>query len=232
MKGWEVQLIDKIERAEGTNSFRFNRPRDFEYRPGQYFFISIPKEERHLMHHFSFSSSPTEKDHIEFTTRVRDSEFKQTMDSLPIGSKVNITEVHGEFTLEERMKKTAFVCGGIGITATRSNIRWADDTKADVDIVLLYANHNLEAAAFQKELEELSGNHVNVVHILSEPGEGWTGPKGHIDAGFIKANVPDLRERRFFVSGPPAMVESIRKLLEDELVVQKERIKLENFLGY
>ncbi|RMF90891.1 MAG: hypothetical protein D6733_02720, partial [Methanobacteriota archaeon] len=59
---WEVPLVEKIERAAGTKSFRFSRPPDLNYLPGQYFFIYIPREDvGELLHHFSFSSSPTEK---------------------------------------------------------------------------------------------------------------------------------------------------------------------------
>lgn len=232
MKGWDVRYIEKIERAVGTKSFRFERPKDFDYLPGQYFFVSIPKgKERWLLHHFSFSSSPTEP-HIEFTTRMRDSEYKNTMDSLPYGIIVRITEVHGDFTVGEKMKKVAYVCGGIGITPARAMIRWAADTEADIDIVLLYANRNLASTAFREELDEMSGERLKAVHILSRPEEGWTGPSGHIDSNFVRAQVPDWKERYFFVSGPPAMVDAIRKVLKEDVGVQQDQIKLENFLGY
>lgn len=232
MKGWDVRYIEKIERAIGTKSFRFERPKDFDYLPGQYFFVSIPKDkDRWLLHHFSFSSSPTEP-HIEFTTRMRDSEYKNTMDTLPYGTIVRVNEVHGDFTVGEKMKKVAYVCGGIGITPARSTIRWAADTATDIDIVLLYANRNLASAAFRKELDELSGERLKVVHILSGPEEEWTGPTGHIDVDFVHDQVPDWSERIFFVSGPPAMVEAIRKVLEEDVGVSKDQLKVENFLGY
>jgi ferredoxin-NADP reductase len=232
MKTWDVCYIERIERAEETKSFRFERPEDLGYLPGQYFFISIPKDEdQWLLHHFSFSSSPTES-HIEFTTRMRDSEYKNTMDSLAYGTICRINEIHGEFTIDENMMKVVFVCGGIGITAARSNIRWAADTESDVDIILLYANRNLAGAAFREELDELSSEHLKVVHILSKPEEGWTGPSGHINADLVRANVPDWRERHFFISGPPAMVEAIKTVLTEEVGVPKGRIKTENFLGY
>lgn len=233
MKGWEVKFIEKIERAIGTKSFRFNRPDTMKYLPGQYFFISIPKEGgRKLVHHFSFSSSPTEKDFFEFTTRIRDSEFKQTLDKLPVGTEVQITEIHGEFTLLDDVKKAVFISGGIGITAALSNIAWAADTKAGIDIILLYANRNQSATAFREELDEMTGPGLKVVHILSEPEEGWKGPTGHIDADFIRSQAPDWSERIFYISGPPAMVEAVKKVLSEETGIDEERIKTENFLGY
>jgi ferredoxin-NADP reductase len=231
MKGWDTRYLEKIERAEGTKSFRFQRPEDLNYLPGQYFFISIPKENRQLIHHFSFSSSPTEP-HIEFTTRIRDSEFKKTMDSLRPGSRVHIREVLGDFILDESMKKVVYLCGGIGITPARSTIRWARDTESDLDVVLLYANRNQSSTAFREELESLSGDHLRVYHILSHPEEGWEGSTGHINAEFVRTSVPDWRERNYFVSGPPALVTAMGKVLQEDMGISMTQIKMENFLGY
>jgi ferredoxin-NADP reductase len=233
MKEWEVRYFEKIKRAEVTTSFRFERPSDLEYLPGQYFFIEIPGEgDRRLVHHFSFSSTPSELDFIEFTTRIRESEFKQTIDALQLGSIVHVSEIHGEFTLDKRMEKVAFLCGGIGITATFSNISWAAETNAEIDIILLYANRNQRAIAFKNEIEELTGDRFKAIHILSQPEEGWTGFKGHIDAGFIHSQVPDWSERFFYISGPPAMVKTIKKVLTEGVGIPEDKIKTENFLGY
>ncbi len=143
MSSWEVRFTEKIDRSEGTKSFRFERPSDYDYLAGQFFIVSIPKEDSgSLVHHFTISSSPTEP-LLEFTTRIRDSEFKKRLDALPIGTKVTIRPPQGAFTLGEDMEKVAYICGGIGITTARSTLRWASDTSAGVDIVLLYGNRNL-----------------------------------------------------------------------------------------
>lgn len=232
MKGWEARFIEKIERAEGTKSFRFERPSDLDYLPGQYFFIALHIGEQTLMHHFSFSSSPTESRFIEFTTRIRDSEFKQAIDNMPPGTIVQVTEVHGEFTLKSELKKVVFICGGIGITAAISNIQWAADTKSEVDIVLLYANHNQQSVAFQDELNKLHKEHLKVVHILSKPEVGWKGLSGHINTDLVQSKVPDWRERMFFISGPPKMVEDIKNVLINGVGVPEKKLKMENYLGY
>jgi ferredoxin-NADP reductase len=231
MAEWEVPYIEDIGRAEGTKSFRFERPPDLNYIPGQYFFISIPKEGRKLIHHFSFSSSPTDS-FIEFTTRVRESEFKQTMDRLPHGTKVQIREIHGDFILDEKRKMVLFLCGGIGITPAWSMIRWVAAKKADFDMVLIYANRNKVSTAFSDELKELSGPRLKVFHILSKPEDDWKGAVGHVDANFIGSSVPDWKDRFFYVSGPPAFNEAIKKVVLDDLKISKANLKLENFLGY
>ncbi len=232
MSEWNIKLIEKIERTLDIKSFRFKCPDDLNYLPGQFFFIYIPKEDgTMIMHHFSFSSSPTES-YVEFTTRIRDSEFKKRLDQLPIGFSVKANSVSGKFTLSNGFSKVVFICGGIGITAARSNIRWAKDTQAQIDIILLYGNRNFQTIAFNKELEKLSGDYLKIIHILSDPAEEWKGPTGQINAEFIRSSVPDYKERVWFISGPPAMVKSITTILTEEIGVDLENVKRENYVGY
>ncbi len=72
-------LTEKLARTPGTMSFRFERPDGYDYRAGQWFVITLPgpgsEEER--THHFTLSSSPTEP-HLEFTTRLTGSAWKQS----------------------------------------------------------------------------------------------------------------------------------------------------------
>ncbi|GAF87680.1 unnamed protein product, partial [marine sediment metagenome] len=158
MPAWNVKLTDKIERTSDIISFRFEQPEDLTYLPGQFFFVYIPAEAGgNMMHHFSFSSSPSEP-FIEFTTRIRDSPFKKRLNQLEIGTTVEIASVSGQFTLTEEMKKVVFICGGIGITAARSNIKWIIDSHSHsiVDIILLYGNRNYNNIAFKDELEKFT----------------------------------------------------------------------------
>ena len=233
MSEWKVKLIEKIERTADIKSFRFERPKDFNHLPGQFSYFYIPKEEGgELFHHFTISSSPTEPNFIEFTTRIRESEYKQRLDKLPLGSTIKVSTILGKFILTQKFNKVVFICGGIGITAARSNIRWAIDTHADVDIILLYANRNLNNIAFKEELEAISDENFKIYHILSQPEDSWKGWKGRINPQFILANVPDWEERGWYVSGPPAMVDAIEKILTEDICVPMGIIREEFYIGY
>ena len=232
MPEWNVKLTDKIERTSDITSFRFDPPEGLSYLPGQFFFIYIPSEvEGSLMHHFSFSSSPTEP-YIEFTTRIRDSWFKKRLNQLTIGTTIKIATVSGQFTVTEEMKKVVFVCGGIGITAARSNIKWVLDSHSNIDMILLYGNRDSNNVAFKDELELIPEEKFKMFHILSDPEEGWGGPKGYINAEFVSSSVLDLLERMWFISGPPAMVKSIKTILTTVLNIPERKVKTENYVGY
>jgi ferredoxin-NADP reductase len=232
MPSWNVKLTDKIERTSDITSFRFELPEDLSYLPGQFFFVYIPADDGgNIMHHFSFSSCPSEP-FIEFSTRIRDSPFKNRLNQLKNGTLVEIASVSGQFTVTKEMEKVVFVCGGIGITAARSNIKWVINSGVLVDMILLYGNRDINNIAFKDELEQISGNNFRVFYILSAPGEGWKGPKGFINAEFISSSVSDLMERIWFISGPPAMVKSTKETLTEVLRVPERKIKTENYVGY
>jgi len=48
----------------------------------------------------------------------------------------------------------------------------------------------------------------------------------------ITGEIPDYKERVFFVCGPPAMVETLNNILKDKLSIPAEKIVTENFTGY
>lgn len=233
MGEWEVGFLGKKDRATATKTYAFERPSDLEYLPGQFFFVEIPSDVpgETLRHHFSFSSSPTEPN-IEFTTRLTGHEFKNAMDALAPGTRVRISGPLGDFIAKPSMRKVAYVVGGIGVTTARSTIRWALDSGADLDIALIYGNRNRASTAFRDELDTVRSERIRIFEVLSDPDEGWTGIAGHIDAGIVRAAVRDWPERYFFVSGPSSMVESLKRMLADEVGVQGDRLLTEDFLGY
>ncbi|MBI5231376.1 MAG: FAD-dependent oxidoreductase [Coriobacteriales bacterium] len=217
----------------GTRTFAFERPGEFEYRPGQFFFVLLPitGRERHLEHHFTLSSSPTEAN-LECTTRLTGRDFKDHLDRLEPGAVVRVGGPAGDFVPTSDMRKVAYVCGGIGITPARSALRWARDTNADIDITVLYSNRDLASTAFREEIEGLDSPPIRVVLTLTEPEAEWTGPKGRIDADVIREHIPDWEERHFFVSGPPPMVEAMVTMLTESVGVARQKLRREEFLGY
>lgn len=232
MGEWDVTYLGSRIRATDTKTFSFERPVDLDYAPGQFFFVLLTSvEPRPLEHHFSFSSSPTEPT-VEFTTRMTGHEYKNELDKLVPGERVHLAGPDGAFVLDPEMRKVAYVCGGIGITPARSSIRWVLDTRADIDVVALYANHDLEGTAFREEFADIDAPNVRVVNVLSAPAAGWSGRSGRIDAELVRSEVPDWDERDFFVSGAPVMVDALVRMLCEEVGVPPARVISEHFPGY
>lgn len=233
---FETKVIDIIQRTADVKSFRFSAPDDIQFKPGQFFFVTIKINNNEATKHFSFSNSPTEKGYIEFTKRLTDSEFSRALDRLRAGDWARIKMPYGQFTFEGEYEKVAFLSGGIGITPIRSMCKYACDMKLPTNIILLYGNKTEKDIAFYEDFftMEAENKNMRVVYTVDNPLDknAWKGRTGFITKDMVKEEIQDYCDRVFYVCGPPKMVDYVRVLLSDELKVDKDRIKFERFTGY
>ena len=230
---FETYVKEIIARTYNVTSFRFPRPETLSYKPGQFMFVTIKADGKELSKHFSMSSSPTEKGHIEFTKKLTESEFSTALKALKKGDWARIDAPYGKFTFEGEHEKIGLLGGGIGITPLRSMCRYCTDKRLNTKITLLYGNRSESDIAFREELETMQKQNENlkVVFILNEPSGGWKGATGVINAEMMKKEIPEYKETVFYTCGPPAMVEAMEKLIEN-LGLPREQLNREYFTGY
>ncbi len=230
---FETEVKRIIKRTYNVKSFRFDRPEGFLYKAGQWLFITIRIGGEEKQKYFTISSSPTETRFIEFTKKLTDHEFSNALDALKEGDWAKINAPYGEFTYEGEYPKIAMLSGGIGITPLRSIIKYCTDKQLSTSVILLYGNQTERDIVFKDQFEEMQRQNRNlkVVHTLAEPSESWKGYTGYINADMIKKEIPDYKERVFYICGPPKMVEAMENLLSS-LSVPKKQVKKENFYGY
>ena len=243
------RLIEKLPQVADVVSFRFERPEGYRFQAGQWFVVTFagPDPAEPYEHHFSHSDAPSAP-WLEFTTRLRGSEFKNALSALPIGSDVQVEGPYGSFVMPPDVERAAFLAGGIGITCVRSILRWVAHLHASAgapgeegegprlalrDIALFFANGSEDAIPFVAELAELAKSlpGLRVVHVLSRPGESWRGYSGHLDHNILAAELPDPDSWHYFVSGPPSFDQAMQEMLLG-WGIEAERIKMERFEGY
>ncbi len=237
---FETELLKKCRAAKNTYTFFFERPREFNFLPGQFMRLTLEISQtdgRGNHRFFSIASAPTEKDYLMITTRSNHSAFKKTLISLPIKSKVQISGPYGVFILKpEETSPHIFLAGGIGITPFRSMIVYASDMNLSIPIILFTSFSTVEEIVFQKELQEIATRHpwFRLVETITQPDESktpWRGIVGRIDSNLIKKYLPELSSSLFYIAGPPEMVEAIDNLVKS-LQVDDSRIRKEKFSGY
>ncbi len=230
---FETQFQEIIPRTYDVTSFRFPRPAELNYKAGQFFFITLRQGDKELSKHFSFSSSPTEKDHIEFTKKFTDHDFSLALKAAKVGDWARIDAPYGQFTFEGEYPKIVFLGGGIGITPFMSICKNATDKALNSKITLFYGCRTENDMAFRVELEELAkkNRNLNLIFIINQPTEQWKGAIGNINAEMIKQLLPDYQENLFFTCGPPPMIDAMEKLVVS-LGLPKEKLKRELFSGY
>jgi ferredoxin-NADP reductase len=101
------------------------------------------------------------------------------------------------------------------------------------EVKLLFANRSEKDIPFRDELDELAQRipQLRIVHVLSRPDESWPGYRGHIDEELLAQEISGPESRRYYLSGPPSLGESMRRLLVGRGVDQGSII-MEQFLGY
>jgi ferredoxin-NADP reductase len=229
----EATVSEVIVRTPSVKSIRVIPRETADFLAGQWLMVTLPQSPN-LKKPLSISNSPTEGGHLELTKKITSSEFSAAFSALKPGDRVRLRYPCGCFVFPCDMPKIAFLSGGIGITPIRSICRCLTDRGAETDAVLLYGNNSIDEIAFRDDLDAMCSRNpkLKVVHILREAPKDWKGHTGLITESIVRSEIPDYRERRFYLCGPPVMVESIQKILLGPLAVPRERIVTENFTGY
>ena len=145
------------------------------------------------------------------------------LDCMPLGEEVELKgptgeisyEGHGRFLIEGRRRsfaKVSLILGGSGITpgyqllsrvletdGDRTRLRVIDGNKSEADILL------------REQMDRLQERHpgqLQIAHVLSHPGEGWTGLRGHVNEEIVRQHAFGPEEGAVvFLCGPPAMIQ-------------------------
>jgi predicted ferric reductase len=206
----------------------------FDYQPGQFHFLTfldskaLPKQE----HHFTISSSPTQRDVV--TSTIKSSgDFTSQIARLEVGARVAVEGPFGRFsyTFFHDPSPYVFVAGGIGVTPLMAMLRHMRDTGDSREVLLLFANQTEKDIAFRDELEDMAAGgapRLTVVHVIAEPQAEWSGERGLLDKEKINRLITEPAERTWLLCCPPPMTEAVLESL-GELKVPFERIHTERF---
>ncbi len=229
MNRFQTRFIERIVRTPSSVSYRFKIPDGFAYKAGQYMLVDLGDT---LVHPLSLSDCPEEKSFIEFTKRMTGSPYCKRLESLEPGEEIIVNGPSGKFICAESGLPIVMIAGGIGITPIRSILKSHEKKNGDpCKIVLFYGNQNEEDIAFREELENIALPDYRVIHVLSDNTGMEAAYQGFINSDIIKKEVPDYGQATYMVSGPPVMVEAVKKSLAT-LKVPAEQIHTDIFLGY
>ncbi len=228
-----ARIKEVVPRTYNVKSIRFDTGEEIDFKAGQFLSVTLQNNPG-LKRYLSISSSPTEKGYLEFTKKITGSDFSKTLDQLKSGDSVGVQYPFGKFVLDDPAQRIAFISGGIGITPIRSIVKYAVDKNLGTDMVLIYANRSLKDIVFKEDFDAMQKFYpkLKVSHVLFEAAPGFKCIPGLINAQVIKNEVSDYPQRRFYLCGPPQMVEAMETILTEELQLTKENFVTENFKGY
>ena len=234
------RLLNRVEVAEGTIAFHFEKPTGFDFKPGQSADLTLPNppetDAEGNVRTFSIASAPFE-DQLMFATRMRDTAFKRALKKMPLGTVVKMDSAMGSFTLHKNSAKPAvFLAGGIGVTPFSSIVRQADHDRAPHKLYLFYSNRRPEDAPFVEVLQNLEKTNPQFRFIatmteMRRSKKNWNGETGRIDQEMLSKYLNDLRGPIYYVAGPPALVSGMRKMLVAS-GVDEDDIRSDEVSGY
>lgn len=224
----KLTLLEKKPETLDVVSFIFKPEEPATWKAGQFFHYVLhhrPTDERGSDRWFTISAAPYE-DHVQITTRFtpeKSSTFKNALKYLKEGDTIEISDLDGDFTLEDISKNYVFIAGGIGITPFRSILKQLEHEGKKIKATLLYANRD-ENIVFKKELEEIAAQNPDFsIHYIISPE--------HIDEEKIKSLVSNLTDSIFYISGPEPMVDGLGNTLKT-MGILDNNIKQDWFPGY
>jgi ferredoxin-NADP reductase len=141
---------------------------------------------------------------------------------------VTVDGPHGSFGFEAGMADAiALIGGGAGVAPMRGIARYILDKGLPVEIRYLAScrtpNDMIYLATLMRWLE--THPNLKVMHTVTRPeGFHWHGPTGHIDAAMLRGFCPPETTGLYYVAGPTPMVKEMRRILKEELGVDRKRI--------
>ena len=101
------------------------------------------------------------------------------------------------------------------------------------------SNRNPQNILYKTDFDNWSkmNRNLRIIYTVTEEqiaDADWQGEKGRIDIEMLKkhAEADDLENSIFYICGPPAMVKAMKEILEQNLKIPTERIRVEEFTGY
>ena len=226
---YRTEFLERLKRTPAAISYRFKRPKGFSFSAGQYMLVNLGEKR---VHPLSLSDCPEETEFIEFTKRMTDSPYCRRLESLKKGETVIVKGPVGKFYCDDSGGTIVMIAGGIGITPIRSILKSLEKKRGDHSkIILIYGNLNREDIAFRDELENLKLPDYRLVHVLSDTIGMENAYQGFIIAEIVATEVPGSANATYMISGPPVMVEAVKKALA-KIRIPEGRIRIDKFIGY
>lgn len=233
-----LKQVQKI--GDNLYDYVFLPDKQFSFVPGQYMEWTLGHthpDARGNRRYFTLASTPGDAT-VRLGIRFYNpgSSFKKALLQMNVGSKIVAGQRSGDFVLPDNpSQKIVFVAGGIGITPFRSMVKHLIDTKQRRDIVLFYSNKTAGEIAYADVFTAAHTQFgLKTIYALTDREHlpaGWKGAVGRIDAAMIAREVPDYKERIFYLSGPYTLVKAFETTLR-AMGIPEHQIKTDFFPGF
>jgi ferredoxin-NADP reductase len=214
-----LKLVSKREVATDTWEFLFEKPAGFTFQAGQYLEWMLPHDQpdsRGERRYFTIASAPTEE-YVRLALKFvpEGSSYKRKLRELAVGDVIIASQLAGDFMLpNDRQEKLGFIAGGIGVTPFISHIKFMEAEVRQQPTVLMYCSNTVDELAYLPEFEAAALTiPLEVIPVIAKQEVDIPFEHGFVTEEMLARRVPDYRERHWYLSGPPPMVDAYDALL-------------------
>ncbi|CAM9199828.1 unnamed protein product [Discosporangium mesarthrocarpum] len=189
--------------------------------PGQFVQIKVGDNKPGF---FAIASAPNTDGTMEFL--IKETESTQLITTAKAGSTVDMSQVMGKgFDVKENFDSLKYdfptqniilMATGTGIAPIRavieSNILESKNDPFGRSCRLYYGVQTMDKLPYMDKLKEWEANGMEVVPVMSQAGEDWTGRRGYIQAALEEDGVNVPRNSGFIMVGQQDMVKDVKEL--------------------
>jgi CDP-4-dehydro-6-deoxyglucose reductase len=204
----------------------------FVFEAGQWVALRVPLGGgRRVERAYSIASAPRRDGRFEIAVgRGAPGGASAALHALQPGDALPVSVPQGAFTLGTVARLVLMVATGPGIAPLRAMLQATAGDPSLPPVTVLHGARNEDERLFREDFEALARNWrgFRYLSVLSEPGAGWCGKRGLVQAHVLAA-ARALGDCDALLSGHAAMIEDVRKLLVQEAGVLPGRVKSERF---
>lgn len=238
-KPWRIQSkpyrVTEVRQERGNSWTLALEPdghQGMNFKPGQFAWLTLRDSPWQVREHpFSFSSSASHPDRLEFTVKQL-GDFTRSIKQTRIGEIAYLDGPYGVFSIDLYPNATGFVfiAGGVGIAPIISMLRTLADRHEHQPLLLIYGNKCWQNVIFREELDTLQQRlNLRLVHVLQQPPGDWEGESGFITTALLQKVLPhDKQKIEYFLCGPGPMGNAVQQGLRS-LQVPQAQIHFELF---
>lgn len=213
-------IVSSIEHEKNyllVNLVATNLEKYIEFKPGQYAFFSLQKDEKD---EHPFSILEQDGPNLRIGTKVV-GKFTLDLTQLKKGIGVNVNGPFGSFASNmERANEMVWISGGIGITPFLSMIK---NLKSHQKVTMIHSGKSNEPALFTKLFKDYTYFFPNFKFVIHYPSV-----EGRLNEENINKYAELTRESYVYLCGPKEMMDDFSQKLPKKGIKQK-RIIYEDF---
>jgi ferredoxin-NADP reductase len=201
------------------------------FRSGQFVRLTVEIDGVRHTRCYSPACSEHSADHIEITVKEhpagRVSGFLNRV--ADTGMVVGLSAADGNFVLPaDCAGRLLLISGGSGITPVMSMLRTLCDEGHAGPVAFVHYAPTSGDVVYRSELSEIEARHPNVQVVHAYTRESGGALCGHLDRAHLDAIDPDHACAETYVCGPPALIETARRIWAEDGI--ERLLHIESFL--